>query len=86
MSQNDKTAITLSMWIEREKKFASQLDTLQKALKQKHLCEICICNEKCFALKPCGHTYCEDCTTKMMDKQTCAMCRADILKTFRIYL
>lgn len=86
MSQNNDTTITLDIWLEKEKKLTCQIQTLRKALKQKHLCEICFWSEKSIALIPCGHTFCEDCTIRMMDKQTCAMCRADIFETIRIYI
>ena len=42
-------------------------------------CAICMVNEKCMIIVPCGHYYtCEPCTYKL---KTCPICRINFTKT-----
>lgn len=44
-----------------------------------NMCNICMENEKCVALSPCGHTMCAGCTRQITSRrQPCPECRTPI--------
>ena len=66
-------------------KIIDEIDVLSETLKIKVFedidandCAICMVNEKCISIVPCGHYYtCESCTYKL---KTCPICRINFTK------
>lgn len=46
-------------------------------------CNICFERDVNIALNPCGHTYCEECSTKI---NKCSICRQEIIGKIKIFL
>lgn len=47
------------------------------------LCSICLNEPICYALSPCGHTFCNNCSKRQMIQ--CYMCRTNIKERIRLY-
>jgi hypothetical protein len=45
-------------------------------------CEICMEMQKCFALIPCGHVFCAECSSRFA---VCPVCRHKVLRRNRVY-
>lgn len=48
------------------------------------LCNICMNDNISFALIPCGHTFCNNCTQKT--RYTCFICRSNVQQKMKIYI
>lgn len=49
-------------------------------------CGICKVNSCTHVFVPCGHTGCEDCTTRLANGQSCYYCRAPVERSIKLYL
>ena len=53
------------------------------------LCPLCMNNKCDTCCYPCGHTYCKECLeineNKHSNNKSCAICRTEIIKQFKIY-
>lgn len=47
------------------------------------LCSICLNESVCYALTPCGHTYCSNCIKKQFS--VCFICRGNIRDRVKVY-
>jgi hypothetical protein len=54
-----------------------------EALKEKHLCSVCLDSVKEMAFVPCGHSFCESCAARV---PRCPICKQDATSRVRIFL
>lgn len=50
------------------------------------ICKICMENAVRFAIDPCGHCYCEECSARAVTDGRCFQCRRNIQKMIRLYM
>jgi hypothetical protein len=77
---------TYNAYIETYKRFISLRSIIEVANIHKPTgpsCTICMTKEVSYAIAPCGHTFCEDCSAKQMT--SCYVCRTQIRDRLRIY-
>ena len=68
----------------------SKCDAALHALKglkksERKLCTVCHENELSHCFIPCGHTYCETCSTRGSRRGRCFACRGTIERAIKIY-
>lgn len=49
-------------------------------------CKICMENAIVFTVDPCGHCYCEECSSRMLANSRCYQCRRPVQKLIKIFL
>ena len=72
--------------IEQYKRFAVLKSVVNMGSFQKQgapVCTICMTKEVSQAVTPCGHTFCDDCTTKQVT--SCFICRLQIRDKIRLF-
>jgi len=77
---------TYNAYIETYKRFTSLRSIIEVTNVHKPAgpaCTICITKEVSYAIAPCGHTFCEECSAKQLT--SCYICRTQIRDRLRIY-
>lgn len=81
---------------EATEKLKTMMDVLRQVIQEfeneEHFanCPICYVNKIAIASTPCGHTLCETCQDRLIQKQkgrkkVCPVCRGDVKGTVKIY-
>jgi hypothetical protein len=70
-------------FIDIYKKTIDSCDTNKKVL-SKYNCTICYENEVAMFIQPCGHTFCNSCTTKISTR--CFVCNGPVTAKFKMYV
>jgi len=60
------------------------LPTMMTQVKSEPHCSICLLESISYAMVPCGHTYCGNCSKKQ--NTTCFMCRTQIRERVKLFL
>ena len=50
------------------------------------ICKICMENSVRFTIDPCGHCYCEECSSRAVADHKCFHCRRNIHKMIKMYM
>jgi hypothetical protein len=50
------------------------------------ICQICLDEQVCFFIDPCGHTICENCKNRSKNNPNCSFCRTKVSKYLKMYL
>lgn len=88
---------TLNDTLERGNKIQSIINkitryrTIIKDLENKEyifesICTICQCDTITHCIIPCGHTYCNKCTERVVSNKTCYICRKQIKDNIKLYI
>ena len=70
-------------FIDIYKKTINSCDTNKKVL-SKYNCTICYENDVTMCIQPCGHTFCNSCTTKISAR--CFVCNGLVTAKFKMYV
>ena len=74
--------------VEAYRRFSAYRESVQMlrspaSIENEPLCSVCLSESVCYALSPCGHTFCQTCARRQVNQ--CPMCRTAVRDKLKIY-